>query len=175
VNQAAELIRQTAAADANIIFGAVIDERLKDQIQMTVIATGFELDHRARVTLPSDRAEETPAPGKRTDVFQRPFDNSDLDIPAFLRAGLKATPAMRRVSFTLRERLAVVPVELAGRFLPAAGLALLFASLSGLSRGGYLFDPRHALWAAAPGSSKALSEDSATGLSSVSTPGTGRS
>ncbi len=71
------------------------------------------------------------------------------DIPAFLRAGLKATPAMRRVSFTLRERLAVVPVELAGRFLPAAGLALLFASLSGLSRGGYLFDPRHALWAAA--------------------------
>jgi acetyl-CoA decarbonylase/synthase complex subunit gamma len=71
------------------------------------------------------------------------------DLPAFLNAGMKATAAMRHVSFTRRERLAVVPVELAGRFLPAAGLALLFAGLSGLSRGGYLFEPRHALWAAA--------------------------
>jgi cell division protein FtsZ len=89
VNQAAELIRQTAAPDANIIFGAVIDERLKDQIQMTVIATGFELDGQARVTIadPGNATQgsgDTP-PGKRPEVFQRPFDNSDLDIPAFLR------------------------------------------------------------------------------------------
>ena len=85
VNQAAELIRQTAAPDANIIFGAVIDERLKDQIQMTVIATGFELDNRARVTVSEDAQSGGSTPGKRTEVFQRPFDNSDLDIPAFLR------------------------------------------------------------------------------------------
>jgi cell division protein FtsZ len=83
VNQAAELIRQTAAPEANIIFGAVIDEQLKDHIQITVIATGFELDSKSRVTT-SQTVEgdvETPKSG----VFQRPFDNADLDIPAFLR------------------------------------------------------------------------------------------
>jgi len=72
-----------------------------------------------------------------------------VDLPAFLRDGLRATPAMRRVSFTLRERLAVVPVELVSRFPPAAGLALLFAALSGMGRGGYSFESRPALWAAA--------------------------
>lgn len=71
------------------------------------------------------------------------------DLPAFLRAGMRATPEMRRVSFTLRERLSVVPVELVSRFLQAAGLALLFAGLTGMSRGGYSFESRPALWAAA--------------------------
>ena len=71
------------------------------------------------------------------------------DVPAFLRTGLRATPEMRRVSFTLRERLAVVPVELGSRFLPAAGLALLFAGLSGVGRDGHSLESRPALWAAA--------------------------
>ncbi|MHB1356731.1 MAG: cell division protein FtsZ [Anaerolineae bacterium] len=44
VNQAAELIRQSAAPDANIIFGAVLNERMKEKIQITVIATGFDMD-----------------------------------------------------------------------------------------------------------------------------------
>jgi cell division protein FtsZ len=42
VNQAANVIQEAADPDANIIFGAVIDERLGDEIQITVIATGFE-------------------------------------------------------------------------------------------------------------------------------------
>jgi cell division protein FtsZ len=42
VNQAARVIQEAADQDANIIFGAVIDERLQDEIQITVIATGFE-------------------------------------------------------------------------------------------------------------------------------------
>lgn len=42
VNQAARVIQEAADQDANIIFGAVIDERLGDEIQITVIATGFE-------------------------------------------------------------------------------------------------------------------------------------
>lgn len=81
VNQAAELIRQTASPDANIIFGAVLDETLRDEIQVTVIATGFALDDSGQVT-PSV-APPTHRPSE--DVIQRPFDNSDLDIPAFLR------------------------------------------------------------------------------------------
>src|SRR5690606_22418896 len=42
VNLAAELVQKSADPDANIIVGAVIDENLKDEIQITVIATGFE-------------------------------------------------------------------------------------------------------------------------------------
>ena len=81
VNQAAELIRETAASDANIIFGAVLDEAMGDTMQITLIATGFELDHRARVAArpPETPKRETPKESRQL------FDNSDLDIPAFLR------------------------------------------------------------------------------------------
>jgi cell division protein FtsZ len=41
VNEAATMIQEEAHDDANIIFGAVIDERMKDEIRVTVIATGF--------------------------------------------------------------------------------------------------------------------------------------
>src|SRR5262247_4177182 len=41
VNEAAELIHKEAHEDANIIFGAVVDERMKDEMRITVIATGF--------------------------------------------------------------------------------------------------------------------------------------
>jgi cell division protein FtsZ len=41
INEAASLIQEEAHDDANIIFGAVIDERMKDEIRITVIATGF--------------------------------------------------------------------------------------------------------------------------------------
>ncbi len=43
VNEAAEVIYQSVDKDANIIFGSVIDERIQGEIQITVIATGFEL------------------------------------------------------------------------------------------------------------------------------------
>ena len=81
VYQAAELIRQTASPEANIIFGAVIDEQMKDEIQITVIATGFELDESAGVTAAILTSKEP----KQSELFPRPFDNADLDIPAFLR------------------------------------------------------------------------------------------
>src|SRR5207302_8911001 len=41
VNQAAEIVRQRATDDTNIIFGATIDERLNGQVWVTVVATGF--------------------------------------------------------------------------------------------------------------------------------------
>jgi len=105
VNQAAELIRQTAASDANIIFGAVIDPELKDQIEITVIATGFDASAAPAVVdrpvmekpaekpvaaaTTSQAAKPTPQqeikPEPQPKRPQRPFDNADLDIPAFLR------------------------------------------------------------------------------------------
>lgn len=48
VNQAAAIIRETAHPDANMIFGAVIDESLGETIRLTVIATGFEREQQAR-------------------------------------------------------------------------------------------------------------------------------
>src|SRR5215813_5091234 len=42
VNEAAAIIKETSHADVNLIFGAVIDENMRDQIRITVIATGFE-------------------------------------------------------------------------------------------------------------------------------------
>jgi cell division protein FtsZ len=42
VNQAAAIIKETAHPDVNLIFGAVIDQNMGDEIRITVIATGFE-------------------------------------------------------------------------------------------------------------------------------------
>ena len=71
VNEAAEIITQAADPEANIIFGAVIDERLQDEVRITVIATGF--DQRPPRGVPLE------------DVPVKPFSGDDLEIPAFLR------------------------------------------------------------------------------------------
>ncbi len=71
VNEAAEIISQAVDPDANIIFGAVIDEDLEDEVRVTVIATGFD-------------AVAT-AEKESTVVDLRSFTSDDLDIPAFLR------------------------------------------------------------------------------------------
>ncbi len=73
VNEVAEIVAETADSDANIIFGAVIDEELQDQIFVTVIATGFEQ---------TDRIAKLKA---ETELDIKPFRSEDLDIPAFLR------------------------------------------------------------------------------------------
>ncbi len=71
VNEAAEIIAQAADPDANIIFGAVIDEGMEEDVRVTVIATGF--DHKSRREGGMDTLEPISLSPK------------DLDIPAFLR------------------------------------------------------------------------------------------
>ncbi len=104
VNEAAEMIRANAHPEANIIFGAVIDENMKDELHMTVIATGFDKDRRpeqppasarqpaagsVRQTGPAQPshqpAQPQPKPKEPIDFPVRSFDREDLDIPAFLR------------------------------------------------------------------------------------------
>lgn len=75
VNEAAELISSVADPEANIIFGAVIDEKLQDEIRITVIATGFE------------KVKEKPLDIEEFEVGN--FMDEDLDIPAFLRRNRK--------------------------------------------------------------------------------------
>ncbi len=75
VSEAAQIVREAADPEANIIFGAVIDEKARDEVRITVIATGFEGAQRTEepVAATPVRAKE---PVKMID---------DLDIPAFLR------------------------------------------------------------------------------------------
>jgi cell division protein FtsZ len=88
VNEAAEIIHSAADANANIIFGAVIDEALGDELRVTVIGTGF--DHgRAR---PRSAREEARTSRRDRDVRMDDRQRSsleirddDLDIPPFLR------------------------------------------------------------------------------------------
>lgn len=65
------------------------------------------------------------------------------DIPTFLRNGMRTTPAMRQVTFTLWERLVVVPVELVHTFAAATLAMLGFFLADGLGRHGYHAAPGH--------------------------------
>ncbi len=102
VNQAAEIIYEAVDPNANIIFGAVIDDRLQGEVRITVIATGFSNDARSipsmttsRVT-PITRApgtsvfDTTQSPGTATETEADPATNQpiispNLDIPEFLQ------------------------------------------------------------------------------------------
>jgi cell division protein FtsZ len=87
VNEAAEVVTGAADQNANVIFGAVIDESLDDEVRVTVIATGFG-PHRTRRRRPAQAAEseqiatEEPQP-VRNEGFDVPDDV--LEVPSFLR------------------------------------------------------------------------------------------
>jgi len=103
VHEAAEIIRQTAHPDVNIIFGAVIDEGMDDEIQITVIATGFEgSTTRRRAAAPAAAVASRPAARPRTpapapakaqaeagEFPVRVFDPDNVDIPTFMRKHYK--------------------------------------------------------------------------------------
>jgi cell division protein FtsZ len=91
VNVAATIIRESADEDANIIFGAVIDESMHDEMKITVIATGFgeeaiAVASAAGVTsMPANAPRFVP---RSSDDLPRPMMQSradDLDVPTFIR------------------------------------------------------------------------------------------
>jgi len=92
VNAASSIIRESADDDANIIFGAVIDETLTDEMKITVIATGFDRE----VTSVASAAATTAIPAPPPRYVPRPADDlprpmmgnprvDDLDVPTFIR------------------------------------------------------------------------------------------
>jgi cell division protein FtsZ len=106
VNQAAAIIRETAHPDVNMIFGAVIDPNMGDEIRVTVIATGFERTALPRRALERQPKTETrradpsltfprhsesvsvhadPQAGEAKSASHAPVNKDDLDIPTFLR------------------------------------------------------------------------------------------
>jgi len=92
VNAASSIIRESADEDANIIFGAVIDENLRDEMKITVIATGFEREAvsvasaASTTVMPVPQPRYTPRP---SDDLPRPMmagaRADDLDVPTFIR------------------------------------------------------------------------------------------
>jgi len=78
VNEAAEIIANAAHPDANIIFGAVIDDSLGDEVRVTVIATGFDhVKRQEKLELGTPVTKEEP---------QAPvFESDEFEIPTFLR------------------------------------------------------------------------------------------
>jgi cell division protein FtsZ len=70
VSEASEIIQEAADSEANIIFGAVLDESLSDEVKITVIATGFDHGDADRA-VPSTTETES--------------EQSDIDIPAYMR------------------------------------------------------------------------------------------
>ncbi len=76
MNEAAELIRANAHPESNIIFGAVIDPNMKDEIHLTVIATGF------------DKPEESPT----LKYAQRGFEARSQQQPQQSRRSRRNNP-----------------------------------------------------------------------------------
>jgi len=108
VDEAAKIISETADADANIIFGAAISDKLVDQMKITVIATGFDearsrlmgMVSRTRPVAPAGLAgivtEKPRQPEAHSEPESEPVQFTppdqkepleDWDIPAFLRQG----------------------------------------------------------------------------------------
>lgn len=71
VSEASDIIYEAADSEANIIFGAVLDERMKNEVKITVIATGFD---RTSIERPQEQTLHTDRPA-----------TSNLEIPAFIR------------------------------------------------------------------------------------------
>jgi len=108
INDAAKLVEEAVHPDANIIFGAVIDDALGDEVRVTVIAAGFDENQaRKAFVAPTEKATETSATdtlgqahndGEFTELppvteavtyptgfDMEPADDSELDVPDFLR------------------------------------------------------------------------------------------
>jgi cell division protein FtsZ len=101
VNEATSVIYEASGSEANIIFGAVIDPELKDEIRVTVIATGFGSQTQAK-TLADEKVTAVDLFGKPSSTENRVanlrreqavsstgtdggYDQTDFDIPAFMR------------------------------------------------------------------------------------------
>jgi cell division protein FtsZ len=84
VNEAAEVVTSAADQNANVIFGAVIDDSLGGDVQVTVIATGFGAQSRRRRRRESPAVErQVPAAAAASEGFD--VSQEALDVPSFLR------------------------------------------------------------------------------------------
>ena len=90
VNTAAELVQKNIDPDANLIFGAVIDEKMGDEMSVTVIATGFDKDRVPLSALAVDKViDRTMFEKAPVAENNRITPQNDIEIPTFLRKNKK--------------------------------------------------------------------------------------
>lgn len=101
IDEAAKAITEAADADANIIFGAIIDEAMAGEVKITVIATGFESDQnrfqKKQYSVPETSPKEIPNSQilRRNDreeeekTVNEALEEDELEVPAFIRRKLK--------------------------------------------------------------------------------------
>jgi cell division protein FtsZ len=85
VNEAAKAVAEAAHPDANIIFGAMVDEKLEEQVWVTVVATGYGEKREARAERAPSLRE--PAGEPRVSRMTRPRERSsriEVDVPEFI-------------------------------------------------------------------------------------------
>jgi cell division protein FtsZ len=109
IHEAAQLVADAAHPDANIIFGAVIDDALGDEVRVTVIAAGFDGGApRARAVEPRRAQVQEPrsdAPAQDAQTFEPSVDLTEDDepaparVPVSARSGSRAEPPRRTIVF----------------------------------------------------------------------------
>ncbi len=87
INEAAQLVANSAAPDANIIFGAVIDDALGDEVRVTVIAAGFDESQNGRAR--SNRPVASYQPSQGSDAFGAPW--RPVSLPSVKDQGVAAS------------------------------------------------------------------------------------
>lgn len=86
VNEAAEIIHGVAHPDANIIFGAVIDDAMEDEVRVTVIAAGFDRWDESRSRTVSRTESDVLDLSDGSDIFSDDLSLDDeFDVPSFLK------------------------------------------------------------------------------------------
>src|ERR1700709_1493274 len=91
MNAAAEIIHGVAHQDANIIFGAVIDDEMGDEVRITVIAAGFDRWDGGKTPAVEPLAKSPTPTNTLKDLFAEPApdplddDDDDFDVPSFLK------------------------------------------------------------------------------------------
>ena len=89
INEAAQLVSNSAAVDANIIFGAVIDDALGDEVRVTVIAAGFD-ENQMGYSAPAVVSERAPAPSRESAPLRPASGPSNRSGPTL--SSYAATP-----------------------------------------------------------------------------------
>jgi cell division protein FtsZ len=83
INEAARLVQEAAHPEANIIFGAMVDENLEDEVWVTVVATGYDEARPARTERSSLR-EPIGEPRVTRTREREPSRPTDVDVPEFI-------------------------------------------------------------------------------------------
>jgi cell division protein FtsZ len=100
VNEASTIIQSAAHEDANIIFGAVQDEKMKDEVKITVIATGFKTDQPQRRDRAVNSAQAAISDSRTASVYQ----TQTAGAPVATKTNGHAA-GTSRTTYAVRERL----------------------------------------------------------------------